>query len=218
MTSIPTRSSSLPGTSESYAWLFKLLCDPQDCVLVPRPSYPLFEFLAGLESIAIESYPLRREGRWEDRRTSASKRLPRDSHRRAGGRDPRPRAIVAVNPNNPTGSYLSRADARILHDIALEQDLVLISDEVFFSYSDRSGSRRSAELEREGVSLLGSDTMSCLRARRTVEVRGHARHEGGMDRRSGSHRVSSRCTRAARGDRGHVSCPWETSSSGRFLV
>src|SRR6185437_1875960 len=83
------------STSEAYAFLFKLLCDPGDEVLVPIPSYPLFEHLARLESVRAVPYRLAYDGAWH---------VDLPSVRDAIG--PRTRAVVIVSPNNPTGSYL----------------------------------------------------------------------------------------------------------------
>src|SRR5262245_39757862 len=88
------------STSEAYAWLFKLLADPGDNVLVPRPSYPLFEFLADLESIATRPYPLVYDGAWHVDLAAVEEAIR-----------PRTRALILVNPNNPTGSLLSRTEA-----------------------------------------------------------------------------------------------------------
>jgi aspartate/methionine/tyrosine aminotransferase len=140
------------STSEAYAWIFKLLCDPGDRVLVPRPSYPLFEFLATLESVAIESYPVRHDARWEidfaflveslsgeEGPGSHGSTIAVSSHAarpKARGRSPEghARAIVLVNPNNPTGSYVSRSDLDRLAALAAERALPLVSDEVFSTY------------------------------------------------------------------------------------
>jgi aspartate/methionine/tyrosine aminotransferase len=108
------------STSEAYAFLFKLLCDPGDDVLVPTPSYPLFAHLAQLESVRAVGYPLAYDGRWH---------VTREALRRA--RTPRTRAIVTVHPNNPTGSFLSRAE---LADMAA-LGVPIISDEVFSCYA-----------------------------------------------------------------------------------
>jgi len=83
------------STSEAYAYLFKLLADPGDEILTPRPSYPLFEFLAGLESVRVRQYPLRYDGAWHI-----------DFQALEAAITPLVRAIVVVNPNNPTGSFL----------------------------------------------------------------------------------------------------------------
>ncbi len=85
------------GTSEAYALLFKLLCDPGDEILAPLPSYPLFEYLASLESIRIVPYRLRYDGSWFVDFASLREAI-----------SDRTRAILVVNPNNPTGSFLKR--------------------------------------------------------------------------------------------------------------
>jgi alanine-synthesizing transaminase len=118
------------STSEAYSWLFKLLCNPGDEVLVPRPSYPLFDYLAALESVALRPYHLRyHEGWFVD---LADIRITE-----------RTRAIVVVNPNNPTGSYLKPAEVEALVKLAREHDLAIISDEVFSDYALDAGGVRS---------------------------------------------------------------------------
>ena len=112
------------STSEAYAYLFKLLADPGDEVLVPRPSYPLFEFLAAMESVAVHPYPLVYHGVWSI-----------DLEALARAVNQRTRAIVLVNPNNPTGSYVKRDELEVLVNLCRERDLALISDEVFADYS-----------------------------------------------------------------------------------
>lgn len=111
------------STSEGYAYLFKLLCDAGDEVLVPRPSYPLFEFLAGMELVKVRQYPLRYHGEWSI-----------DLDALTGSVNERTRAIVLVNPNNPTGSYVKREEARALARLCAERRMALISDEVFADY------------------------------------------------------------------------------------
>lgn len=148
----PERLFLTPGTSESYAWLFKLLCDPGDAVLVPRPSYPLFEFLAGLESVVVTSYPLRYGARWE---------IDEAALRSALAEVGSARAIVVVNPNNPTGSFLSRDERALIGDVANAAGLAVISDEVFSSFPVE-GKGATAELEDRVVSLLGFDDVSAF--------------------------------------------------------
>jgi hypothetical protein len=111
------------STSEAYAWLFKLLCDPGDSVLTPRPSYPLFEYLAGLESVRIDHYDVAYDGEWHVSVDAIAARI-----------DPATRAIVAVSPNNPTGSFLKRGEAEALVELCRERGLALICDEVFADY------------------------------------------------------------------------------------
>lgn len=112
------------STSESYAFLLKLLCDPGDEILVPRPSYPLFEFLAGLESVRIRHYGLSYHGRWA-----------LDPAEVAAAATPRTRAIIVVNPNNPTGSFLKRDELDALAAFARQRGLALICDEVFSDFA-----------------------------------------------------------------------------------
>src|SRR6185369_11737728 len=108
------------STSEAYSYLFKLLADPGDEILVPRPSYPLFDYLAAMESVCVRQYPLRYDGVWHI-----------DFEALADAITPRTRAIVVVNPNNPTGSYLKRAEWARLQTFGLP----ILSDEVFSDFA-----------------------------------------------------------------------------------
>jgi hypothetical protein len=112
------------STSEAYAYLFKLLTNPGDDVLAPRPSYPLFEFLAGMESVAVRPYPLVYHGGWSI-----------DLHALETALTPRTRAIVLVNPNNPTGNYVKRSELSALTALCAQRGVALISDEVFADYA-----------------------------------------------------------------------------------
>lgn len=116
------------STSEAYAYLFKLLANPGDEVLTPRPSYPLFEHLAALESVEVRQYPLRHDGAWH---------VDFDALERAI--TSRTRAIIVVNPNNPTGSLLSAEEVDRLDSLAAACNLAIISDEVFADYAFRAG-------------------------------------------------------------------------------
>ena len=111
------------STSEAYAMLFKLLCDAGDAVLVPRPSYPLFDHLTQMEAVTAVPYSLEFHGSW---------RIDLDSVRAAAG--DRVRAILIVSPNNPTGSFLHRDDLDALAELAAARNLPLIGDEVFADY------------------------------------------------------------------------------------
>jgi aspartate/methionine/tyrosine aminotransferase len=108
------------STSEAYSLAFRLLCDPGDRVLVPRPSYPLLEHLARADSVELAPYRLAYDGAWHVDLADL----------RAKAREPRVRAIVCVSPNNPTGSFASRAEA----DALAALDLPIVSDEVFAAY------------------------------------------------------------------------------------
>ena len=120
----PGRILLTASTSEAYAYLFKLLCDPGDAVLVPRPSYPLFEFLARMESVEVRPYPLVYRGGWSI-----------DLDALAAAVTAHTRAMVLVNPNNPTGSFVKLGELEALVRLASERRLALISDEVFSDYA-----------------------------------------------------------------------------------
>ena len=111
------------STSEAYSLLFKLLCDPGDEVLVPQPSYPLFDHLTRLDAVRTRPYRLDYHGTWT---------LDVDGVARAV--TPRTRAILAVDPNNPTGSFLSADEIDALGQICEARDLALVGDEVFADY------------------------------------------------------------------------------------
>ncbi len=111
------------STSEAYALLFKLLCDPGDVVLVPQPSYPLFDSLTALDAVAAQPYRLEYAGAWSIDRESVERALTS-----------RTRAILVVNPNNPTGSLLRAGDREWLVALCMRHNLPLIADEVFADY------------------------------------------------------------------------------------
>jgi aspartate/methionine/tyrosine aminotransferase len=131
----PDRIVLTASTSEAYAYLFKLLANPGDEILAPRPSYPLFEYLAQLECIRVTQYPLFYDHGWH-----------LDTHALRRAVTERTRAVVIVNPNNPTGSYLKAHEAAELTAIARECDLAIISDEVFSDYWLDQDSRRVSTL------------------------------------------------------------------------
>jgi aspartate/methionine/tyrosine aminotransferase len=110
------------STSEAYTWLFKLLCDPGDAVLVPRPSYPLFEHLTALEGVVAAPFDLDYHGRWEIDFATVEQ-APRST-----------RALIVVSPNNPTGSYVSAREMERLFTMCRERGWALIADEVFADY------------------------------------------------------------------------------------
>jgi len=119
----PGRVVLTASTSEAYAFLFKVLCDPGDEVLVPVPSYPLFEILSGLEAVRAVPYPLDPHGGWSYDAGAIAARVTA-----------RTRAVIVVSPNNPTGTVLSSADVRALSACCATHGLVLIADEVFVDY------------------------------------------------------------------------------------
>lgn len=131
----PERILLTASTSEAYAYLFKLLADPGDHVLVPRPSYPLFDCLAAMESVELCAYPLSYHGRWMIDLDAVASRITN-----------RTRAVILVNPNNPTGSFLKQAELQRLAPLCAERRIALISDEVFSDYGFEKDAERVTTL------------------------------------------------------------------------
>jgi aspartate/methionine/tyrosine aminotransferase len=149
----PDRLFLTASTSEAYAFLFKLLCDPGDEVLVPRPGYPLFDYLAGLESVATRTYALAYDGEWHLDLSALREAIT-----------PRTRALVVVNPANPTGQYLKAQEHAGLLELCAQRDLALVSDEVFADFAWNDDPRRVAGLAGDGPALvfaLGGLSKSC---------------------------------------------------------
>lgn len=120
------------SSSESYSYLFKLLCDPGDTVLVPEPSYPLFEMLAALEGVNVTPYRLVFDGVWQVDLASLDAALAVTASERPA------RALVLVSPHNPTGWSLTRGDLAALEARSAQHGLALICDEVFAAYAEPS--------------------------------------------------------------------------------
>jgi aspartate/methionine/tyrosine aminotransferase len=146
------------STSESYSFVFRLLSNPGDAVLVPRPSYPLFEFLGGLNDLQLVPYPLRHHDGWEIDLDALAAAVRREQGR--------VRAIVVVHPNNPTGSFVSRRELGDLMNVCARFSLALIADEVFADYAfvpqpDRLPSH-AAERRALTFTLSGLSKISAL--------------------------------------------------------
>ncbi len=118
------------STSEAYSFLFRLLCDPGDTVLVPTPSYPLFDFLADLQDVKLEPYELVYDHGWQIDFQSFYGAVQRGQS--AGSRC---RAALVVHPNNPTGSFVKPPEVEELHRICAANDMAVVADEVFLDYS-----------------------------------------------------------------------------------
>jgi len=112
------------STSEAYSWLFRLLCDAGDEVLIAQPSYPLFDFLAQIEDVRLVPYPLVYDDGWQVDFAGLRERVTS-----------RTRAIAVVHPNNPTGHFTKDAERRELERICAEFGLALVVDEVFLDYA-----------------------------------------------------------------------------------
>jgi alanine-synthesizing transaminase len=128
------------STSEAYTILFKLLCDPGDCVLVPEPSYPLFPMLTALEGVRAVPYALAFDGEWH--LDAAALRFPE-----------RVRAVLAVSPGNPTGAFLKESELAVLAERCADAGCALISDEVFADFAWAADPRRVPTVAARGEVL-----------------------------------------------------------------
>ena len=132
------------STSEAYSLLFKVLCEPGDEVLVPRPSYPLFEHLARLDAVTAVPYDLEYHARWSVDLSSVD---------RAFG--PKTRAVLLVSPNNPTGQFVSRSEIDSIATRCSQHDAAIISDEVFADYELTPGASANSGLLTRRTDVLG---------------------------------------------------------------
>ena len=149
----PERLILTTSTSEAYSYVFRLLCNVGDEILVPKPSYPLFEFLGDLGDVKLIPYPLLYDHGWQ---------IDFDSLYKAA--TPQSRAVILVHPNNPTGSYVSGSETTALNDFCRDYDLALIVDEVFLDYS-HDGSRRDSFVANDNAltfTLSGVSKISAL--------------------------------------------------------
>ena len=137
----PDRIVLTASTSEAYAFLFKLLCDPGETVLTPLPSYPLFEHLARVEGVGAQAYHLEPEAGW---------RPDLDEIAAAGDEV---RGVIVVHPNNPTGSLVQAADATDLARLCRRRGWALIADEVFLDYPLDAGDAASFTAASEALTF-----------------------------------------------------------------
>ncbi len=151
----PGRIVLTASSSEAYGWLLKLLAAPGDAVLVPAPSYPLLDALAALEGVEIVRYRLPAEDCW-----AVHAGLVEEAADRVAAAGRRVAAVVVVNPNNPTGTSISRAELGALASLAARRDFAIVSDEVFLDtrFEDRAGDVHvaAADAEATGEALVFS--------------------------------------------------------------
>jgi aspartate/methionine/tyrosine aminotransferase len=149
----PDRILLASGTSEAYSHIFRLLCEAGDEILVPAPSYPLFEFLADLADICLVPYPLLYDHGWQIDLASLRAELT-----------PRSRAVLAVHPNNPTGSFVKPREAAELAEICAAREMAIVADEVFLDYASRPELARSFALHDGALTftLSGLSKISLL--------------------------------------------------------
>ncbi len=130
------------STSEGYSYVFRLLCDVEDEILVPKPSYPLFEFLADLQDVKLVPYPLLYDHGWQIDFPSLYKAV---NHRT--------RAVVVVHPNNPTGWFVADKERSVLNQFCHEYNLALVADEVFLDYAHDGAARATFADNREALTF-----------------------------------------------------------------
>ena len=149
----PARLILTTSTSEAYSFIFRLLCNPAEEILVPKPSYPLFEFLADLADVKLVPYPLIYDHGWQ---------IDFDSLYKAA--TAQARAVVIVHPNNPTGSYASAAENSALNALCRDYGLALIVDEVFLDYAHDGVARPSFVANSDALTftLSGISKISAL--------------------------------------------------------
>ncbi len=111
------------STSEAYSYVFRTLCNPGDELLIPSPSYPLFDFLAEIQDVSLVRYPLLYDHGWQI-----------DFHALEQAITPRTRGIIVVHPNNPTGHFAKRAEIAKLNAICSGREMAIIADEVFLDF------------------------------------------------------------------------------------
>ena len=120
----PERIILTTSTSEGYSFAFRLLCDPGDELLAPAPSYPLFDFLAGIQDVKLKPYPLIYDHGWQI-----------DLHALEHAITPRTRGIIVVHPNNPTGHFTKPQEAAAINQLCIARNMAIIADEVFLDFS-----------------------------------------------------------------------------------
>jgi alanine-synthesizing transaminase len=135
------------STSEAYSYVFRTLCDPEDELLIPEPSYPLFEFLADIQDVQLVRYPLVYDHGWQI-----------DFHELEQAMTPRTRGAIVVHPNNPTGHFVKAEEMRKLNEICAAREIAIIADEVFLDFA--LGDRRHATFAGNPAAL--TFTMSGL--------------------------------------------------------
>lgn len=153
----PEQLYVLSSTSEAYSWLIKLLCDAGDAVLAPKPGYPLIESIARLECVDTVEYQLRFDGSWFIDVAELEQLLDGPSGARI-------RALVLINPNNPTGSYVKPAERERIVTMCRERGIALIADEVFFDYALEPFAGNARLAGEQGVLTFALDGFSKMLA------------------------------------------------------
>jgi aspartate/methionine/tyrosine aminotransferase len=149
----PEHLTLTTSTSEGYSFVFRLLSNPGDELLVPKPSYPLFEFLADLQDVKLVPYPLIYDHGWQMDFPSLQKAISK-----------RTRGVVIVHPNNPTGSFVHLEEQKSLNHFCREHELALIADEVFLDYAHDRAPQQSFAANQDVLTftLSGVSKISAL--------------------------------------------------------
>jgi alanine-synthesizing transaminase len=167
----PERIVLTTSTSEGYSFVFRLLCNAGDELLVPKPSYPLFEFLADLEDVRLVPYPLIYDHGWQMDFPSLERVVTE-----------RTRGVVVVHPNNPTGSYVSAGEMEMLNSFCREHGLAVIADEVFLDYGlEHSSSDVALSTNSRSLHAPVDRHSPIRRLGRDDRLEGHASFAGNRD-------------------------------------
>jgi alanine-synthesizing transaminase len=146
------------STSEAYSYVFRLLCNPHDEILVLKPSYPLFDFLADIQDVSLIPYSLQYAHGWFI-----------DFHSLVRALTPRTRAVLLVHPNNPTGSYVRAEELRQLNDLCGDRNVALVVDEVFLDYP-LDGQKRKTFVGNHDVLTFTLSGLSKIAAQPQMKV------------------------------------------------
>jgi alanine-synthesizing transaminase len=130
------------STSEAYSYVFRTLCDPGDELLIPSPSYPLFDFLADIQDVRLVRYPLLYDHGWLI-----------DFHALEEAITPRTRGVIVVHPNNPTGHFVKSTEMASLNSICALREIAIIADEVFLDFSLEEERAKSFVANREALTF-----------------------------------------------------------------
>jgi aspartate/methionine/tyrosine aminotransferase len=130
------------STSEAYSYVFRTLCDPGDELLIPSPSYPLFDFLADIQDVNLVRYPLLYDHGWQI-----------DFHTLEQAITPRTRGVIVVHPNNPTGHFAKSAEMARLNSICSAREMAIIADEVFLDFAFDGERPESFATNREALTF-----------------------------------------------------------------
>jgi aspartate/methionine/tyrosine aminotransferase len=139
------------STSEAYSFLFRLLCNAGDEVLVARPSYPLFDYIARLDDVQLREYPLLYDPNAD---VASGHGWTIDLHALVAAITGKTRAVILVHPNNPTGNFASQAEREALEAICTQRGLALIVDEVFLDYPIGEAQRSFATAESRCLTFV----------------------------------------------------------------